>query len=137
MEHKDKYPAQLSGGQRQRLAIIQQLLCSKYFLLMDEPFSGLDIVSKKNVCDLIKQVSVEHELNTIIVTTHDIETAVAIADTVWILGRTFDTNKKNLGATVIKTVDLIERGIAWEENVKSLPAYKETVDEIEKLFFTL
>src|ERR1700684_2217105 len=34
------YPVQLSGGQRQRCAIIQQILCSDHFLLMDEPFSG-------------------------------------------------------------------------------------------------
>jgi ABC-type nitrate/sulfonate/bicarbonate transport system ATPase subunit len=40
------YPAQLSGGQRQRCAIIQQILCSEHFLLMDEPFSGLDSLQR-------------------------------------------------------------------------------------------
>ena len=39
-QHRDKYPAQLSGGQRQRTAILQQLLCSEHFVLLDEPFSG-------------------------------------------------------------------------------------------------
>ena len=42
------YPAQLSGGQRQRCAIIQQILCSDHFLLMDEPFSGLDLLMLEN-----------------------------------------------------------------------------------------
>src|SRR5579862_7281517 len=39
-----KYPVQLSGGQRQRVAIAQQFMCSEHFLLMDEPFSGLDLL---------------------------------------------------------------------------------------------
>ena len=43
------YPASLSGGQRQRIAIAQQLLCSSHFLLMDEPFSGLDPHAKAQV----------------------------------------------------------------------------------------
>ena len=38
-----KYPQQLSGGQRQRASIIQQLLKGSDFLLLDEPFSGLDV----------------------------------------------------------------------------------------------
>lgn len=137
IEHKDKYPAQLSGGQRQRLAIIQQLICSKYFLLMDEPFSGLDVVSKKNVCDLINKVSVTHELNTTIITTHDISTAVSISDTIWLLGRHFDENGKSTGANIVKEFDLIERGIAWQENNTDLPAFRDTVHEIESMFFKL
>src|SRR5579872_5082594 len=44
VEQAQLYPAQISGGQRQRVAIVQQLLCSDHFLLMDEPFSGLDPV---------------------------------------------------------------------------------------------
>lgn len=137
IEHKDKYPAQLSGGQKQRLAIIQQLICSKYFLLMDEPFSGLDIVSKKNVCDLINKVSVTHELNTTIITTHDISTAVSISDTIWILGRHFDEKGNSTGANIVSEIDLIERGIAWRESNTSLPEFRETVSEIESLFFKL
>lgn len=137
LEHQHKYPAQLSGGQRQRLAIIQQLLCSKYFLLMDEPFSGLDLISKKNVCDLMTEVSSVNELNTIIVTTHDIQTALSISDTVWVLGRQFDKDCNNLGASIVKEFDLMERGIAWEPNNTRLPAFSETLQEIESMFFNL
>ena len=39
----DKYPNELSGGQRQRTAIIEQLFSSDKFIVMDEPFSGLDV----------------------------------------------------------------------------------------------
>ena len=43
----DRWPAELSGGQRQRIAILQQLDCGHTYLLMDEPFSGLDPLCKQ------------------------------------------------------------------------------------------
>jgi len=49
LDRAQLYPAQISGGQRQRIAISQQLLCSDHFLLMDEPFSGLDVVISQGV----------------------------------------------------------------------------------------
>src|SRR3974390_813001 len=66
------YPVQLSGGQRQRCAIIQQILCSEHFLLMDEPFSGLDLLMEAKVCELINEIACLDDLNTIIVVTHDV-----------------------------------------------------------------
>jgi ABC-type nitrate/sulfonate/bicarbonate transport system ATPase subunit len=48
-KHKDQYPNFLSGGQRQRTAILEQLLSSGYYLVLDEPFSGLDIGNIENV----------------------------------------------------------------------------------------
>ena len=52
-QYEHTYPAQLSGGQKQRVAIAQQLLCSDNFLLMDEPFSGLDINMVEEVSEMI------------------------------------------------------------------------------------
>lgn len=129
----DKYPIQLSGGQRQRIAIIQQLLKSNHFLLMDEPFSGLDVVAKDKVCKLINEVNTLDELNTTIFTSHDIDSAVAIADTVWIMGR---ENGKQ-GATIVKQIDLISQGLAWEENVQDHPSFAPTVKELKELFKSL
>jgi len=74
------YPAQLSGGQRQRCAIIQQILCSEHFLLMDEPFSGLDLIMLEKTCELIETVANMDDLNTIIVVTHDVTAACSVAD---------------------------------------------------------
>ena len=45
-DHLHQYPQQLSGGQRQRASIIQQLLKGSDFLLLDEPFSGLDAINQ-------------------------------------------------------------------------------------------
>lgn len=132
------YPKQLSGGMRQRIAIIQQLLGSSHFLLMDEPFSGLDPLMKKVAAEAVLRIALEHELNTTIVTTHDIETAVAIADTVWIMGRDRDT-KGNIvpGAKIAHVFDLVERGLAWTDDPEKQPSFWPTVMEIKALFPSL
>jgi polar amino acid transport system ATP-binding protein/sulfate transport system ATP-binding protein/NitT/TauT family transport system ATP-binding protein len=126
-EHLDKYPQQLSGGQRQRVSIIQQLLKGSDFLLLDEPFSGLDVCVLDKVVDLLLRVSVSDELKTLIIVSHDIATAVAISDTAFILG---NENGKP-GATIKKEIDLIERDLAWQKDIKSKPEFIETVEEIK------
>lgn len=133
LEHAKKYPVQLSGGQRQRVAIIQQMIGDRHFLLMDEPFSGLDIIAKDNVIKLINEVSIIDEHNTTICTTHDLESAVQIADTIWILGR----EKDKPGATIVQTMDLIERGLAWNPDAAHHPNFHPTVDELKEIFKTL
>lgn len=131
------YPHQLSGGQRQRVAIIQQLLSSDYYLLMDEPFSGLDPLMKAQACQTILKVSQQDEKNTIIVTTHDIETAVVIADQIWLLGRDRDETGKSLGARIQKIYDLAAQGLAWRPDIKKLPEFRELVLQIEDDFPSL
>lgn len=133
----DAYPAQLSGGQRQRIAIAQQLLCSEHYLILDEPTTGLDPIMKDRVCDFIKQVSNLSEENTIIVITHDISAVLTIADQLWILGRVRNEKGESLGATIVQTHNLIERGIAWQPNPSSLPAFAELQREIRAKFETL
>ena len=129
------YPAALSGGQRQRVAIAQQLLCSSHFLLMDEPFSGLDPRAKAKVCDTILKISTLDELNTIIVVTHDIEASIAIADTIWLLGREFDAHGQPLpGAHIKYKYDLIARGLAWHEGIEETPEFYALSREIRQKF---
>ncbi len=132
------YPAALSGGQRQRVAIAQQLLCSSHFLLMDEPFSGLDPAAKANVCEAILKISTVDELNTTIVITHDIESSICIADTLWLLGRDLDANGQPTGGAHIKyQYDLIERGLAWHQNIDQTAAFFELSKEIKQRFAQL
>lgn len=132
------YPKELSGGQRQRVSIAEQLLSSNHFLLMDEPFSGLDIIMKKKVCDIIDRVAARDELNTIIFSTHDIESAVMIADTVLILGRDRDVNGKPIpGAKIQHTIDLIDRDLAWHPDIEKMPVFASTVAEIKYIFLRL
>lgn len=133
IDKKNSYPLELSGGQRQRIAIIQQLLCSNYFLLMDEPFSGLDVMAKERAFDTIRTVSTASELNTVIFTTHDLEAAVTLADTIWVLG----PQAGKPGSTVIKEIDLAAIGLAWAPDIAHHPLFWPTVLELKTLFKTL
>jgi polar amino acid transport system ATP-binding protein/sulfate transport system ATP-binding protein len=129
------YPAQLSGGQRQRVAIAQQLVRQKSLLLMDEPFSGLDPAALEEVMELIVEVANMDELNTIILVTHDIHSAMMVSDTVFMLGRDRDPGGKVIsGARIQATYDLVERGLAWRKDVEELPAFIALEKEIKARF---
>jgi polar amino acid transport system ATP-binding protein/sulfate transport system ATP-binding protein len=133
------YPAQLSGGQRQRIAIIQQILCSEHYLLMDEPFSGLDIIVEGKATELIMKVANMDDLNTVIVVTHDISAAASIADHIWALGREHDEQGNPIpGASIVKTYDLIERGLCWDqvsEHAMTRPQMVEFIREVKDDFY--
>ncbi len=80
-EHKFAQDNILSGGQLQRVAIARSLVYHPELLLMDEPFSGLDIVTKYVMMELITQLWEEHKM-TIIFVTHDPGQAVFLGDEV-------------------------------------------------------
>lgn len=129
------YPAQLSGGQRQRIAIAQQLLCSEHFLLMDEPFSGLDPTQKDNACELITEVASANELNTIIIVTHDTRSALAVSDHIWMMGRDRDSSGNIVPGAYLKEVyNLIDMGLAWHKDIKLTKEFSDFVREIEEKF---
>ena len=112
-EHLEKYPNQLSGGQRQRVAIIEQMFSSENFIIMDEPFSGLDVGNIEKVKQSFKRISESNEFNTLIFSTHDIDLAVELADSIHVIGNpTIDGVKQTYG-TVVKNYDLKELGLAW------------------------
>jgi len=136
LEHKDKYPALLSGGQRQRIAIIQQMLCSEYFILMDEPFSGLDPLMTTQVCQMIETVANINEKNTIIVVSHDIPSTVSIAQNIWLLGYDYDPETKQPlpGARIKYTENLMDRGLAWKEDLVNTPEFFSFVRDIRNTF---
>lgn len=126
------WPVQLSGGQRQRVALLQQLITNKYFIILDEPFSGLDPVSISSAIKLITDIANQHTLNTFIIITHDITSALIISDTVYLLGR--DRNEKGEvipGAKIIKTYDLIQEGVAYQRNIEDLLRFTEIRKEIK------
>jgi len=137
-DRRDFYPAQLSGGQRQRVAIAQQIMCSEQFLLMDEPFSGLDVVALDAVQELINEVTHAHTLNTTIIVSHDIAAVCEIADMVVLLGREADENGKRIpGARVMATYNLGDLGLAWRKGLTSDPAFHTLLDEIRARFPSL
>jgi polar amino acid transport system ATP-binding protein/sulfate transport system ATP-binding protein len=135
------YPSQLSGGQRQRIAILQQILCGEHFLLMDEPFSGLDLKTEEKCINLIMKVANMDDLNTVIVVTHDVTAAAVVSDHIWALGREFDQAGNPIPGSFIKfTYDLIERGLCWDQwgpQAQTRPALVEFVRELKADFYKL
>jgi NitT/TauT family transport system ATP-binding protein len=81
-----RYPHQLSGGMRQRLAIVRALASRPRLLLMDEPFSSLDAISREEAQDLLLRIQEQRRLSIVLVT-HSIEEAVYLADTVYVMRR--------------------------------------------------
>ncbi|MFL5729781.1 MAG: ATP-binding cassette domain-containing protein [Cytophagaceae bacterium] len=126
-EHLKKYPMQLSGGQRQRVSIIQQVLTGNKFILLDEPFSGLDILMVDKVVDLLLKISTLNEMNTLIIVSHDIENSLAISDTAFILAR----QEGKEGATITEKIDLIELGYAWNPDIRKNEGFQKLVDSIK------
>lgn len=130
-----RYPVQLSGGQKQRVAIAQQFMSSEHLLLMDEPFSGLDPIAIGRVSGLIHEVANLHELNTIIVVTHDIASAIEVCDTLWLMGRDRDEAGRIVpGARIQGSYNLIERGLAWRDGIEATPEFVELLREIKARF---
>ena len=74
--------SQLSGGQQQRVALARVLIRREPILLLDEPFTGLDEETRLEMLDLVKKITVKHELHTIMVT-HEIEDCERIANHIY------------------------------------------------------
>lgn len=83
-EFKDYYPIKLSGGMKQRANLARALLVEPDLLLLDEPFSSLDIHIKWNLIkDLNTQIDKNH-ITTILVT-HDLKEALMLSDKIYVL----------------------------------------------------
>ncbi len=117
-EVRNQYPNELSGGQRQRTAILEQVLHSALYIIMDEPFSGLDVGNVQSVQNAFQLISQTHELNTIIFSTHDIDMAVNLADSIYVIGYPTleDGNLEPIG-TIVKHYDLKAEGLAWKDQM--------------------
>lgn len=152
-EHLGKFPNALSGGTKQRVAIARQLMCASYYMVMDEPFSGLDPIMKKRTTDAIIKLSQLNTYNTVIIVTHDITEGLTVADTVWMMGyekecgchgRTChnpqvdcSTPVNVLGAKLVETFNLAELGFAWRPDLDHDPKFLEFVRHVKDRFQTL
>jgi len=81
---EDRYPHQLSGGMRKRVALAQTLINSPEVLLMDEPFSALDVQTRSLMENELLELWAASSASVVFVT-HDLEEAIALADRVFVL----------------------------------------------------
>ena len=84
-EYKDYYPSQLSGGMKQRVGIARAFANHPKTLLMDEPFSALDPITRQSMRTELLKIWKESNC-TVIFITHDVSEAVYLADKVVVLG---------------------------------------------------
>jgi osmoprotectant transport system ATP-binding protein len=96
---RKRYPSELSGGQQQRIGVIRALAAEPPIILMDEPFSALDPISREQLQDEL--VNLQDTIKkTIVFVTHDMDEAIKIADRIAILNKgeiiQFDTPERIL-----------------------------------------
>ena len=84
-KYANKYPQQLSGGMRQRVALIRTYMFKRKFFLLDEAFSALDAITKKELHKWYLDLKKEFNLTTLLIT-HDIEEAIFLSDRIYTLG---------------------------------------------------
>lgn len=74
-----RYPAELSGGQQQRIGVARALAAKQDLILMDEPFSALDPLTREKLQDLVKKLQKKYN-KTFIFVTHDMDEALKLSD---------------------------------------------------------
>jgi ABC-type nitrate/sulfonate/bicarbonate transport system ATPase subunit len=127
-DHLEKFPSQLSGGQRQRVAIAEQVLIGNTFILLDEPFSGLDSISIDKVTRMLVNLSLRDELKTLIIVSHDLSNSLAISDSAYIL-----SDKTGAGSTITGFIDLADMGLAWRNDIKRDSQFQDALQYIKTI----
>ncbi len=90
---EESYPSQLSGGMRQRAALLRTYLFSNDIMLLDEPFGGLDAITRRKMQQWLLQV-LESLQASILFITHDIDEAIFLSDKIYIFSERPATVKR-------------------------------------------
>lgn len=117
---EEYYPNQLSGGMRQRVALLRTFLFSRDILLLDEPFGGLDAMTRQAMQNWLMEVV--QALNvSILLITHDVDEAILMSDRIYVFS--------DRPAVVKGTIDVtIPR--PRKSNLFASPAYIETKEHV-------
>ncbi|MCL2210134.1 MAG: ABC transporter ATP-binding protein [Treponema sp.] len=82
--YERKYPSQISGGERQRAALLRTCMTHNSVILLDEPFSALDAITRRRMQNWYAEISRQMKVSTLFIT-HDVEEALILSDTVYIM----------------------------------------------------
>lgn len=105
-EYIDKYPKEMSGGQKSRVALSRAFVYPSSMILMDEPFTGLDIALKSRIITLFNNLLLKQP-KTVIYVTHSIDEALLLADNVYVMDKS-----GNLANCISISLKKSERNIA-------------------------
>jgi len=93
----NRFPHELSGGERQRIAIARSLSINPTFIILDEPLSSLDLITKTNMVKLLKELQKEYDLTYLLIS-HDLSSVYNLADEIAViyLGQIVEIASKDL-----------------------------------------
>ena len=95
IEHSNKYPSELSGGQKGRTALARALVRKKPLLLLDEPFSALGPGLRREMLNLVREISHKNKL-TVMIVTHDPAELADVCQDVIVVAENTATGPYNL-----------------------------------------
>ena len=122
---QQKYPKQLSGGMKQRAAFLRTYLSSKDLMLLDEPFSALDMITKNKMHEWYLNVMSKLKLTTLIIT-HDIEEAILLSDRIFIMNNVNSNEASNV-------INEIKVELPFPRNMDL--CYTEEFNRLKKMIF--
>ena len=121
--YEEAFPKELSGGMKQRVGFARALVVQPEVLFMDEPFSALDVLTGENLRAELQEMWADHTMpmKAVLLVTHNIEEAVALADRILVFGA-------NPGHIRIEL-----RGLPIAERARKSPARQHLVDTIYRI----
>ena len=118
---KNRYPNSLSGGQKQRVAIAAAFIMEPEILLMDEPFSALDQITREEVQDLFLNIWLKTRPTTLLVT-HSISEAITLGQKIVIFSKAPG-----------RVVEVIHNPLFGQKNVTEIPEYYQIAHRIKNI----
>lgn len=116
LDYANKYPRQLSGGMRQRIALIRTYMFKRKIFLLDEAFSALDAITKRELHNWYLKLVNDFKLTTILIT-HDVEEAVLLSDKIYILANKPGEIIKEIKIELDKTKDIELQRLIYKKEI--------------------
>lgn len=115
-EYKDKYPKELSGGMRQRIALIRTYMFKRDIFLLDEAFSALDAITKRELHKWYLKLVKDFNLTTVLIT-HDVEEAVLLSNKIYILANRPGEIIKEIKIDLSKNEDVEYQRLKYKKEI--------------------
>ncbi len=134
-EYAHKYPSQLSGGQQQRVGVLRALAASPPIVLMDEPFSALDPMTRLVLQDEVRRL--QQKLHkTIVFVTHDMDEALSMADTIIFMDKGRIVQMASPEEILKKPANQLVRSFLQKQSQLGQPAIRTAGDIMRKKVIT-